>query len=83
MNDERTIRRLFDSVAKLRKRALTRSIGTVTDPGDGTAAFQVEINGSTHTGLRCLSSYTPTADDRVYVVRSGNELFVLGKIDNP
>lgn len=74
--DDRTTRRLLDSIKRLERTAMTRSIGVVTD----TSPLTVEIGGIPHTDLMVLTSYTPVADDRVFCSRVGNDLLIHGAI---
>ena len=80
MNEERTTRRILDQIKRLKRTALTRSIGVVTSDGTDNTAFTVEIGGQPHSGLARLDAYTPEIDDRVLVIRSGGDLLVVGKI---
>ncbi len=77
MTDERVTRRILDSIRRLERNALTRSIGVVTDD----SPLTVEIAGVPHTDLMVLTSYTPAIDDRVFVSRVGNDLLIHGAID--
>lgn len=77
--DDRTLTRIFDWLNRLQARSLTRTIGiidTTTSPGD----VITTIAGVAHYNLSCLTSYTPSDGDRVYVIRSGRDLTVIGEV---
>lgn len=74
--DDRTQRRILDWLKRLDQRKLSRSIGMVTD----TSPLTVEIAGSEIAGVSKLASYTPSVGHRVYVIRSGRDLTVLGQV---
>lgn len=75
----RVEKRIFDLLGRLERRKLSRSIGkvdTTTDPPTNI----VWIAGERHDDLPKLASYTYADGDRVYIVRSGGDLCVLGKV---
>lgn len=76
IDDERTTRRLLDEIKRLKRTSLTRSIGVVTE----TSPLTVTIAGVPHTDLMVLTSYTPVAEDRVFISRVGNDLLIHGAI---
>lgn len=75
--DWRLAKRILDRLKDVEDRALTRSIGEVTD----TSPLTVTIGGVDHTDLKKLSSYTPSVGHIVWVSRSGKDLLVHGEID--
>ncbi len=73
---DRTNRTIFDRIKRAEANKVSRSIGLVADD----SPFTVTIAGVDHTGLSKLDSYSPTTGDRVYVLRSGRDLTVLGEV---
>lgn len=73
MIEDRTQRRILDWLKRLDRGKVSRLIGTVKteDP------FVVTIGEVDHTDLVCVG-YTPVADQSVLVLRSGNDLAVIG-----
>lgn len=74
--DELLQKRLLAWLKRLDRTKLSRSIGTVT----ATSPLTVEIGGESHEGLAQLTGYTPSIGHRVYVLRSGRDLTVLGEV---
>lgn len=73
---DRVNRRIFDWLKRLDRDKLSRSIGVVTDD----SPLTVLIGDASYPGVAKLASYTPVVLDVVYVVRSGRDLTVLGKV---
>lgn len=73
MNSER---RIFDWLKRLDRRAITRSIGVVTN----TSPLTVEMGGEEITPISKLGGYSPTLGDRVWVSHSGSDAVVHDKI---
>lgn len=76
--DERILQELMDELKAIKLTIPDVRTGIVTTASP--LAVTVGASGVPLTGLKRLSSYTPTAADQVSVLFWGNDVIVLGKI---
>lgn len=75
-----SIRDVADAIAASGSQPMRLRQGKVASVGTGTVDITIGGSAVVIEGVRYLASYTPAADDVVFILADGRDLFVLGAL---